>query len=231
VSKKPKKAKTPKAPKGRGGPKTNKPTKDTITGLDLGNGLILKSDTVYSDQSPEYKALFGRRDSVYSAGGETQIEFEFSNNAIAHTSVTTGEYLQNGQRQYAPDYKSRAILIGKFKSDKNGLLALGEIIEASEWTYTPDRAATAEAGASLAEESIITFQSPTTFTKALINSNPDSIFYAFVGGQPVFWYDSHDSKQPELASEFDPKSDFARFESSKYIKDGWWQDPFTPNLI
>ena len=105
MAKKPKKAKTPKAPKGRGGHKTNKPTKDTITGLDLGNGLILKSDTVYSDQSPEYKALFGMRDSVYSTGGGTQIEFEFSNNAIAYTSVTTGEYLQNGQRQYAPDYK------------------------------------------------------------------------------------------------------------------------------
>ena len=229
MPKKPKKAKTPKAPKGRGGPKTNKPTKDTITGLDLGNGLILKSDTVYSDQSPEYKALFGMRDSVYSTGGGTQIEFEFSNNAIAYTSVTTGEYLQNGQRQYAPDYKSRAIGIGKFKSDKNGLLALGEIIEASEWTYIPARAATTEAGASLAEESIITFQSPTTFSKALINSNPASIFYAFVGGQPVFWHDSN--IQPELASEFDPKSDFARFESSKYIKEGWWQDPFAPNLI
>jgi hypothetical protein len=218
-----KKPKAPKTPRVKGG------GKDAITGLDLGNGLILKSDTVYTDQSPEYRALFGTRNSSYAAGGGTHIEFEFGSNAIFYTAVTTGELAINGNPQTTPDYKSRAIGLGSFTTGKGGLLKNGVINEATEWSYTPARPGSSTNGAQPESESIISYKSNTKFSDTQLKSNPSSIFYAFTGSQPVFWYDSY--IQPELSGEFDQKSDFTQLASSKYLTDGWWNNPFAPNLI
>ncbi len=226
MSKKSKKAKTPKV---KGGSKAGPSTKDAITGLDLGNGLILRSDTVYTDQSPEYKALFGNRNSTYSPGGGTQIEFEFSNNAIFYTAATAGELTINGSPQTTPDYKSRAIGLGSFTTGKGGLLKSGVINEATEWSYTPARPASSTNGALPESESIISYKSNTKFSDAQLKSNPSSIFYAFTGSEPVFWYVS--DIQPELSGEFDQKSGFTQLASSKYLTDGWWNNPFATNLI
>lgn len=37
--------------------------------------------------------------------------------------------------------------------------------------------------------------------------------------------------QPELTGDFDIRSDFAKYQTSNYFAEGWWQDPFAPNLI
>jgi hypothetical protein len=227
VAKRPKKTKTPRV-KG-GGKSGQSANKDAITGLDLGNGLILKSDTVYTDQSPEYKALFGNRDSSYASGGGTQIEFEINKDAVIFTSVTKGELTQNGGPAFAPDYQSQSVLIGTFVAGKGGLLKSGAINEATEWSYNPARAGTETRMASAESENIITYKTPTRFSDAQIRSNPSSIFYAFTGGQPVFWHDSQIS--PEQNPSFDNKNEFLGHASSAYLREGWWNNPFVPNLL
>lgn len=206
-----------------------KSNKDSITGIALGKGLTLRSDTIYTDKSPEVVALLGERNSTYADGGGTQWEFEFSSSAIAYTMVTQGELTRNGVAASKSDYSSRAVSIGKFKGDKKGFLKSGTISETSEWTHHTAFEGSETRGASPASENIITYQSTSIFSSQTVKGNPSSIFYGIVAGSPVYWHMS--DIQPELAGDFDIRSDFAEYQTSNYFAEGWWQDPFAPNLI
>ena len=206
-----------------------KSKKDSITGIALGKGLTLRSDKIYTDKSPEVVALLGERNSTYTEGGGTQWEFEFGRDAIAYTMVTQGELTRDGVAASKPNYSSRAVSSGKFKGDKKGFLKSGVISETSEWTHHPAFEGSETTGASPTSENIITYQSTSRFTSQTVKGNPSSIFYGMVAGSPVYWHMS--DIQPELAGDFDSRSDFARYQTSNFFPEGWWQDPFTPNLI
>jgi hypothetical protein len=213
MTKKSKKVKTPRV---KGGSKASGGNKDAITGLDLGNGLILKSDTVYTDQSPEYKALVGNTNSTYSTGGGTLLEIEVGSNGFIYTFQTKGEISRDGMTQTTPDYWLRGAAIGNISFNNKGLLAGGRITEFSDWTY-----AVAPTGDTT--ERIGTFRNPIEFTGSLSNA-----FWSASSGKPIFDFDSWKFSQGEAS---DPKSDFWQYSTSRYFPEGWWNNPFAPNLI
>ena len=112
----------PAMPKKKGG------KKDSITGMRIGNGLTIFSDTVYAEDSPEMRRIYGENNFTYDTGGKTEIEFEFSKKFIIITSNTTGQLTGNdGIPQTTPDYTIRVAGKGKFKAGKDGILKKGKI--------------------------------------------------------------------------------------------------------
>lgn len=215
MAKKPKKAKTPK---GKGG---NGRGKDPVTGLYAdANGQRITSDVTYSEiDSPEGKPFFSGRDRrEFTNEGSATFEFEFGRNAIILTHRVIGELSADGFQQASKDYRQRIAWIGSFSYDTNGALRNGSISEVAEWSYGDSWNSTSshewssvDRGKTINADSLLSvFASTLSFATRVFDYTADYGSGLVIGG---------------------PKSDFYKFESSKYFENGWWDNPFATNLI
>ncbi len=196
--------------------------KDEVTGLFVEvNGEKIYSDVTYSQtESRQGKALasFWGEDRVFSEGGSALFEIELGKSQITFTLRTIGEESVDGTIQASPDYRQRDAFIGEFKYGRSGAFKGGTLSEVADWAYFqvgPD-------------ENRIGEWSSVDQGSAEVRS----IFDLYIKAKSLD-YRPHDylADYGDNLIEGDPKQNFYNFESSKYFEDGWWDNPFTPNLI
>ena len=211
-------------------PKKKGGKKDSITGMRIGNGLTILSDTVYAEDSPEMRRIYGENNFTYETGGKTEIEFEFSKKFIIITSNTTGQLTGNdGIPQTTPDYTIRVAGKGKFKAGKDGILKKGKIKESSKWTFAPGQPGTETNAGSEAMDTIIAFKNQNTFTSQDTEINPRKIILALT--TPPASYEYMSNIQSSLADEYNTLKEFQTFKTSRHFKEDWHQNPFSSDLI
>jgi hypothetical protein len=117
MTKKPKKAKTPKAAKGRGGSVGG--GKDPITGitLDLQGIGEIQSDKIYDSSSGQVKSILRLIGAPFS--DDLRLELEYNSNAIILNSITRRSGATTGENGTS-DYYNRNIFLGKFLPTNGG---------------------------------------------------------------------------------------------------------------
>jgi hypothetical protein len=219
MPKKPKKAKTPKAPKGRGGIGGGK---DPVTGLAInleGIGKVI-SDKVYDKDSAVAKEWFSYFAYQSPDITESFIEFEFSDKYIVGT---TQQRYANGDTQTI-----RLVMQGLFKykgerisSATVAFLAEDNIAPGSFYgTTTPN----------LSGEVLGTRGGSKTIP------NPNSLFS---WAETLSGFEEENNKLLEynngdigngIQSTGD-ESAVRAFAGGKFFQEGWWNNPFAPNLV
>ena len=195
----------------------------------IGNGLTILSDKVYTYDYPEIVRLIAEFDGTFSPDSSREWEFEFSKKAVIISTKTTGLLRLQGQKTSGTDWSQRSIGIGKFKAGKDGILKKGTIKESSDWTWSPATPPTTTNAGGPASNDITGYKNKTKFTSQEIEANPASIFYAFT--KPPASYEYMSDIQPILAHQYNTFDEFKSFKSSKYFENGWWENPFAPDLI
>ena len=200
---------------------SSKRGRDEVTGLFAEvNGQRIISDVTYSEiDSPEGKSFFkGRKNREFTSDGSASFEFELGKDSIIMTHRVIGELSVDGLQQASRDYRQRIAWIGSFIYDKNGALSKASIREVAGWSFGESWNSTSthewssiDKGATINSDSLLSVYTST-------NSFPNRVFdyIADYGDGLVMG---------------GPKSDFYNFESSKYFEEGWWDNPFAPNLI
>jgi len=223
VSKKVKKAKTPKAPKGRGGSGRGK---DAVTGLFSNvNGQRIGTDVTYSDiSSSEGKAFYESlndmpEERVFSEGGSSMFEIELGKTAVIFTRQVVGEILVDGRRQHSKNYRQRVAWLGDFTYDKNGAFQKASLREVAEWTYGEQWS-----NGEIFEWGSVDRGNASGLTSLMTLFNPSLLMPGRVYDYASIYSDSGNTQG-------DPRSAFYNFESSKYFENGWWDNPFSTNLI
>jgi len=216
VAKTPKKAKTPKAPKGRGG---NGSGRDTVTGLTVnleGIGRI-ESDKVYDKDSAIAKEWFSYYAYRLPDIVESFIEFEFSEKYIIGTTLSK---YANGDSQVI-----RTVMQGVFKyknqeitSAAVAFTAEDNIAPGSLYGITTPYLSGEVRGKGGGSRSIANPSSLLSWVDTLSGFNDVLLDYTrgAVGDGP------------ESAGD---ESAVRAFAGGQFFQAGWWQDPFTPNLI
>ena len=210
-------------------PKKKGGKKDSITGMRVGNGLTIFSDKIYTHDSPEIVRLIGETDGTWSPGGGREWEFEFSKKAVIISSKTTGQLTLRGLKTSNTDWRDRVVGIGKFKAGKDGILKKVTIKESSDWTWSPATPPTTKSAGGPASNRILGFRNKTKITSQEIEANPASIFYALAKSPEIYSYSSN--VQPSMAHQYNTFDEFKSLKSSKYFENGWWENPFAPDLI
>jgi hypothetical protein len=210
MAKKTKKAKTPKAPKGRGG---NGGGKDPVTGLSLtvpvdGIATTYESDKVYTSLLP----IIGSSDF-----NTLTREYELSDKAIVFTDTITGPNGVAGEH-------TRGMLEGKF-AYRNGKLLSARIDRAAGYqTYIEDGAKISGFATLLEYIPSRTSTGPTfssSVAELLVPDSPGAnTLVDIVMGQ---W-----SLGERMIGSI---STINNYYNGRIFNEGWWQDPFTPNLI
>ena len=204
--------------KGREGSSVNstssKRGRDEVTGLNAEIwGKKVYSDKVYD--MAEYGPL---SEEIYDdGGGELSFEYELGRNAIAYTVKTSRVAQIDGQPISFEESRSRWVFAGEFTYDKKGRFKSGTVTEVTNWTSNKrDRVGgwSFEYG-SIDRGAAVTAKSLTEVTQAF-EKNMERVY-------------DHSNLNNDIAG--DAKSDFYNFESSKYFENGWWDNPFAPNLI
>jgi hypothetical protein len=213
MTKKPKKVKTPKAPKGRGG---NGGGKDPVTGLSIEYGgpsgtYLVQSDKVINTQDLS-RAILGRETDILGGG---IAEFEISRDYLVMTSSILNE---SGKTLW------RQISTGKFEFDKKGVLRGGrldvitelyhELDDSGNTTYQSGSATTFPDGQAIAKIMDVTGRNISP-SRAVKSNN----FYLNV--QNNFFAEGSASDRDKVMN----------FANGRFFQEGWWQDPFTTNLI
>ena len=214
MTKKPKKAKTPKA---KGGSKVGKGGgKDPVTGLNLAidGERFISSDTVYNQDTAPYQSFWQKAASdIKTVALDTsagQLEYELDNSFI----VWTYSYQQaDGQSA-----TGRQVLEGSF-TYKKGRLSGGKISRALSYTLNPD-------GDGQRTEIYSTSKGMSIKAGNSLDSITNGYYSSFTAGTPYLF--SHEGNTTAIAvpSDIYQDSTIARF-----FPQSWWQDPFAPNLI
>ena len=219
MAKKPKKAKTPKPGKGGG---NGGGGKDPVTGLTInleGIGKVT-SDKVYDKDSAVTKEWFSYYAYRSPDVTESFIEFEFSDKYIV---TTMQERYTNGDA-----WVVRLVMQGLFKYKGKRISSATVVFLAEDnigpgsfyGTTTPH----------LSGEVLGTRGGSKTI------ANPNSLFSwaetlsGFEGeNNKLLEYNSGDIDNGIQAT--GDESDIRAFAGGKFFQEGWWNDPFTPNLI
>ena len=215
MAKKTKKAKTPKAPKGRGG------GKDSITGLkwNLDGFGTIESDKVYDTNSTAGKEIV-RLGGWDTPPTQTFIEFELSNNYIL---ITESYFFSNGHREL-----ERMALQGNFKYKNQQLSAASiDLVCSNSATFFDN-------GQFMGNSGGINYSSGES--RNILN--PNSI-QALSGWGWSSKESSHfiegqiEGSAPDssLWLNVGDKSEVRAFGQGKFFQEGWWNNPFTHNLI
>jgi hypothetical protein len=213
MSKKTKKAKTPKPGKGGG---NGGGGKDPVTGLNLAidGKQFISSDEVYSQDSASYQSFWQKAASdIKTAALDTaagQLEYELGNSFI----VWTYSYKQaDGQSA-----TGRQVLEGNFTYNK-GKLSGGQISRALSYTLNPD-------GDGQRTGIYSTSKGMSIKAGNSLDSITNGYYSSFTAGTPYLFSYESDTTAIAVPSDIYQDSTIARF-----FPQGWWQDPFTPNLI
>jgi hypothetical protein len=225
MTKKPKKAKTPRV---KGGGRVGRGSKDTVTGLyfeAVGPGGTMKaySDTVI-DSYDAWMVVGGgqKNNDIPPARGYTVDEFEFNKNFLVNTRVQTN--IMTGEKMI-----TRIALEGQLQFEKGRLKELA-------WTRKADSVVTiSQAGVGLTSSyslsgAILESATPYTFRPPYIyggsnlgvggggeNAKAD---YSFDGYINQFTYGGAEDKQA-----------LEKYAGGRFFHDGWWNNPFDSNLI
>jgi len=208
----------PKARPSKGG-------KDAVTGLFSNvNGQRIGTDVTYSEiSSSEGKAFYESlndmpEDRVFSEGGSSMFEIEFGKTAVIFTRQVVGEISVDGLRQSSQNRRQRVAWLGDFTYAKNGAFQKANLREVAEWTYV-ERWSDGE----IYEWGSVDRGNASGLTSLMTLFNPSLLM---PGRVYDFWADYGENRIGG-----DPKQNFYNFESSKYFENGWWDNPFAPNLV
>jgi hypothetical protein len=195
----------PKARSGKGG-------KDPVTGLNA----EIWGKKVYSDKVYDMTELGLAKDVIYEDGkGILSCEYEFGENAIALTVHTKGVLSVNGIPMSAKQNTSRYVYLGSFEYDGKKSLRSAVVSETAGWSHSYLR----EGG--IGEYGDVDMSSPIGASTLL------EVTEVWQKQQRVFDY----LASPGTPPEGNIKSDFQKYQSSKYYENGWQDNPFATNLI
>jgi len=218
MAKKPKKAKTPKV---KGGGKAGKGGgKDPVTGLylefyldDPNKRVRFDNDRTYS---PEEVSQIETSIGFPRDTDRIQREFELSDRFLVQTNHTSYE---DGSSAV-----ERQVYFGQFTFNKGRLQSATIFSVADEIVNFQDGRLQARQGFinnAIGSQRL----SDATSYRAWLDLN----FSRQYSPQARYGYDELDSKFYE-GSTFD-RDALARFGEGRFFQEGWWLDPFTPNLI
>jgi hypothetical protein len=191
---------------------SSKRGKDEVTGLSLeyGEWGVVETDQVYDASSKPLRETGERPSSNYS------VEFEMSEKRIV---VTTSSIYEEQNMQYL----QRAVAVGEFTYKKGRLakaaitsaaannitLINGDIVEEDAWLQQFD-----------SQRTITDFRSNAAW-QAINDSIEEPTYYAqFINRPP--------SDPLNQVGDF---SFIRQLDNGQLFSAGWWQAPFTPNLI
>ena len=202
------KGRTPKTPKPVKGSGNGGNGKDTVTGLYFDGFGPINSDTTYNQDSSTIKKL------LETAGGSLpldpsknwSLEVEFGN-----PKYIVGTFLR---QEPLGIVVTRQVLMGDFKFSGNKITS----------AYL-DRIASVQYNGTVQQE----FGDIEILGGAKVGQ-PSSV---------TSWVKILNSQNPTLASQFDlgpgfsegDRNSLASFGEGRFFQEGWWNDPFTPNLI
>jgi len=219
MTKKSKKAKTPKAPKGRGG---NGGGKDPVTGLSW--EFYVDNPDKYARFESDKTYSLEELNKIYSLAGQPaqsrfksqQKEIELSNQYLVETNKT--EYNENSSTI------ERLVISGIFEYDKGSL-----------------RSATFKA---LASETIRIENGNVVSRTGFINASPRGArlsnaksykeflsIGAMTDFAPQAAFESNELDGSFSIGTASDKETISNFGNGNLLREGWWLDPFTPNLI
>jgi hypothetical protein len=198
-------------------PKSTKPSrssgkkKDPVTGL----SAEIFGKTVYSDKVYDTTELGWTKASDFSEGGGSYVEYELGRNAITITLHGKGYLDKDEIINLSKESTARFAYLGSFSYNKKGFLLSGYVREAAGWSY------------SKIKDGGIFEYSDVDMTNYIAVDNLHDITQAWESGQRIF----SNITYSDGSFEGDKKDSFYNFESSGYFENGWWDNPFSTNLI
>lgn len=218
MAKKPKRAKTPKAKGGR--QESAFSFKDPLT------GEAVRQDEVVN-------GFWGTRE--YRSYASGQYEIEFNKNTIILTSRLDSWTGDNTSRPERFDV-SRAVIRGQFSADKHGLLT-GSMDSITSFNLQSDRergylyesGQSYKASRGSRVSSDLSFNPSSLTSASYFYSNLDANTYNSDGEIIGNSFDSN-GRFPGTPL-YSDRNSLKGLPDASFFPEGWWQDPFTPNLI
>jgi hypothetical protein len=219
----PKKAKTTKAPKTLKGRST-----DAITGMKWNlDGNTIQSDMVYKDDNPISQLLSG------PGHWDTSTEFELGDpRFIVYTTSFSYRDSNISNRQTT----HRMVLEGHFKYDGKSLISASikrisddsrSVIYWDDVNKSPTETRGGHIGLLSAINKGFALTDPhslASFAAAHSELSPTAPY-------PELAAEAKYSTHPPLGSDAGSENIVRAYQSGRFFPDGWWNNPFTPNLI
>ena len=219
-----------KAGKPPGGGSSGNETKDTLTLRDMLTGKIVLSDQVYNG----FFTPATDKNRSYSNG---QYEIEADNKMLIFTLRADRWKGVNPARPERFDV-SRAVLTGRFTSDANGNFS-GEVDRITSFNLQSDPSIgffmeTAQSYNVINGTSVtgtLAFSPDKIASASYFYSNLDANEYDYNGNVVGnSFYDDGDMRFLNTPL-YQDRSSIKGLADTGFFQEGWWQDPFAPNLI
>jgi hypothetical protein len=207
-------AKAVKTPKGGGNNQAGTPKSNSLSFKDPLTGQLLQSDQVYN-------GFFNTRS--YAAWESGRYEIEMNKDSIIYTQQLDGWKGDSSQRPGRTDV-SRLVLRGDFKVDKNGnLTGTAKSFTTFGVQSDPDSGYFKESGESYS------LRSGSKITSSLFSNSPPNFEAALYYFEDTVG--STNFNRFPGTTIYSERKQLSGLQDASFYPEGWWQNPFSPNLI